>query len=204
MINNGKNNLNRDKVHSLVEVFYQPPFKTFYVNSIDGKTFVKPIGVFVSLGITTSMKVLEDMKNIISETDGYSAVLAEISSEKISNQFLNTLVKTGEVEQYRLTNIDDKFDESKAREELSRLRKLMDPSQDINVLKDYAPKVSRLQDLIDKLTNTNGWNDHMIQREDSGDYRIYHLLVNYDKRDNIEYRIGIFVTIDNSSKDDKL
>ena len=36
MITVTNGNVSRDKIHSLVEVFYQPPFKTFYVNSVDG------------------------------------------------------------------------------------------------------------------------------------------------------------------------
>ena len=104
-INNG--NINRDKVHSLVEVFYQPSFKTFYVNSVDGETFVKPVGVFVSLGITTSLKVLEDIKNIISGSEGYSATLAEIKSKKVAGQFLNTVTCTTGPKQYKITNLSE-------------------------------------------------------------------------------------------------
>ncbi len=193
MATNG--NINRDKIHSLVEVFYQPAFKTFYVNSVDGNTFVKPFGVFVSLGITTSMKVLEDMRNIISSKDEYNAVIAEISSKKIAGQFLNTIKSTSDIKQYKLTEFtSDIMNEEESNKELAKLKEFMDPSQDIEVLKEYAPKISRLQDLIDKLTTTHGWDAHLIQRENDGYYRIFHQYVNYKKEDDIEYRIGIFVT----------
>lgn len=195
MITVTNGNVSRDKIHSLVEVFYQPPFKTFYVNSVDGETFVKPIGVFVSLGITTSLKVLEDIRGIIDETKEYSAVLSEISSKKIAGQFLNTVVKTGNPRQYKITKLSDSIlDEEKAREELQKMKSLMDPSQDLETLKEYAPKISRLQDLIDKLTSTGGWDAHLIQKEDNGEYRIFHQYINYKKEDEVEYRIGIFVT----------
>lgn len=194
-INSG--NINRDKVHSLVEVFYQPSFKTFYVNSVDGETFVKPIGVFVSLGITTSLKVLEDIKNIISGSEGFNAVLAEIKSKKVAGQFLNTVTCTSDPKQYKITELsDDIMNEEESKAELEKMKNLMNPSQDLEVLKEYAPKISRLQDLIDKLTSTHGWDAHLIQREQSGDYRIFHQYINYKREGELEYRVGIFVTED--------
>lgn len=194
-INNG--NINRDKVHSLVEVFYQPSFKTFYVNSVDGETFVKPIGVFVSLGITTSLKVLEDIKNIIAGSEGYKAVLAEIESKKVAGQFLNTVTCTVDPKQYKIENLsEDIMNESESRAELEKMKGMMDPSQDLDILKEYAPKISRLQDLMDKLTSTHGWDAHLIQKEKSGDYRIFHQYINYKKEGDLEYRVGIFVTED--------
>lgn len=194
-INNG--NINRDKVHSLVEVFYQPSFKTFYVNSVDGETFVKPIGVFVSLGITTSLKVLEDIKNIISGSEGFNAALAEIKSKKVAGQFLNTVTCTSDPKQYKITELsDDIMNEEESKAELEKMKNLMNPSQDLEVLKEYAPKIFRLQDLIDKLTSTHGWDAHLIQREQSGDYRIFHQYINYKREGELEYRVGIFVTED--------
>lgn len=194
-INNG--NINRDEVHSLVEVFYQPSFKTFYVNSVDEETFVKPVGVFVSLGITTSLKVLEDIKNIISGSEGYSATLAEIKSKKVAGQFLNTVTCTTGPKQYKITNLsEDIMGEEESKAELERMKNLMNPSQDLDILKEYAPKISRLQDLIDKLTSTHGWDAHLIQKEASGDYRIFHQYINYKKEGELEYRVGIFVTED--------
>lgn len=189
--------INREKIHNLVEVFYQPTFKTFYVNSVDSETFVKPLGVFVSLGITTSMKVLEDIKNIIVNTGGYSAIVAEISSKRVAGQFLNTLIETENPKQYKLTEFDSSImNEEQARAELGRMRELMSPNQDLEILKEYAPKISRLQDLIDKLTSTQGWDAHLIQN-DNGEYRIFHQYVNYKKEDEVEYRVGIYVSEEN-------
>lgn len=186
--------INREKIHDLVEVFYQPTFKTFYINSTNGTTFIKPIGVFVSLGITTSMKVLEDMKEIINSTEEYEACLVEISSKKVAGQFLNTIVNKEEPQQYKLTDFSTNImDEKKSREELERMKGLMNPEQDLGILKTYAPRISRLQDLIDKLTTTDGWDAHLIQNCGEGEYRIFHQYVNYRKEGDIEYRLGIYV-----------
>ena len=186
--------INREKIHDLVEVFYQPTFKTFYINSTNGTTFIKPVGVFVSLGITTSMKVLEDIKSIINSTEEYEATIVEISSKRVAGQFLNTIINRDDPKQYRLTDFsDDIMDEKKSKEKLEEMKNLMSPEQDLEVLRTYAPRISRLQDLIDKLTTTNGWDAHLIQEKDDGEYRIYHQYVNYRKDGDIEYRVGIYV-----------
>ena len=109
---------------------------------------------------------------------------------------MNTVINTGSPHQYKITNFSDQIlDEEKAREELGKMKALMDPSQSLETLREYAPKISRLQDLIDKLTSTNGWDAHLIQKDDEkGEYRIFHQYINYKKENDVEYRVGIFVT----------
>jgi len=184
----------REKINEVVEVFYQQNFKTFYINSIDGKTFVKPVGVFVSLGITTSLKALEDIRSVIANTEGYSAVIAEISSKKVGNQFLNTIINLETPKQYTLDNSGENIlNKEESEEELRKLKEKMNTDEDIMILQKYAPKISKLQDLINKLTTSNGWESHSILK-DGEDYKIYHQNVNYKKEEDIEYRIGIFVS----------
>ena len=189
--------IEKKKIHELVGVFYRPTYKTFYVNSIDGESFIKPIGVFVSLGITTARKVLEDIRDIIQENTDYVAQIAEISSKKVGTQFINTITNISDPQQYRLSDLDPELvlDEEAARKELESMRQLMNPEQDLDILNEYAPKISRLQDLIDKLTTTDGWNSHAIQRvdESEGSYGVFHKLVNYRQEGNKEYRLGIYV-----------
>ena len=187
--------IRRDKIHSLVSVYYQPSFRTFYVNSEDGSTFVKPIGIFVSLGITTSKKTLDDIRTII-ENHGYKTELAEISSVKdsSSDQFLNRLINTGNPDQYLVTDYDKDtiMDKEESMKELNRLKSLLTPDQELNVLKEISPKVSKLIDLINKL-DPDGWDSHYIQKE-GNDYRIFHRYINYKREGDVEYRIGIFVS----------
>ena len=80
--------ISRENIHDLVSIFYRPTFKTFYVNSLDGVNMKKPYGVFVSLGMTTSLETLNNIKDIISDSKDYNAVLAEISSRRVGNQFI--------------------------------------------------------------------------------------------------------------------
>jgi hypothetical protein len=188
--------INRDKVHELVGIFYQPTYKTFYINSSDGKAIsAEPLGVFVSLGITTSKKTLENICEIISSNKEYTAKIVEISSQKLGEQYINTVISSdGFPKQYRLENIpSDTMDKEQSIAELEKMKGLMTPESDLEVLTKYGSRVQRLQYLVDKLNESNGWPTHVIQRCGDSDYRIYHLLVNYVKRDEIEYRIGILV-----------
>ena len=52
-------------LRDIVELFYQPPFKIFNVNSVDGETLVRPFGYFISLGITTSFDILKNIRDLI-------------------------------------------------------------------------------------------------------------------------------------------
>ena len=60
--------IEKTRIQELIKVFYQQPFKIFYVNSEDGENFIKPKGLFISLGITTSMKTIESIGQVISNT----------------------------------------------------------------------------------------------------------------------------------------
>lgn len=198
IINNNphdKKEINREKLHNLVGVIYQPTYKTFYVNSLDGIEVVKPYGIFVSLGITTSKRTMEEVRQQIT-AHGYETSIAEISSIKdgSTGQFINTLMGVKDPVQYPVTDYDPEtvFDKEAAEEELDRLKSLLTVDQDLEILKQTSLKVSKLTDLINKL-NAGGWTNHYIQI-DGNTYRIFHRFVNYKREGEVEYRIGIFVS----------
>ena len=190
--------IDKDSVKDLVGVFYHPPFKIFYINSDDGENFKKPVGVFVSLGITTSPGVIEDIKNIIDSTPEFRAEIVEIQSKKKSGQFMNTIVKrysnSGEISQYLSELKGDLLDREEAFKELEKMKSVMVPDSDYEILREYAPKISRLSELIGKLDESEKWAGHLIQRSDEdGGYKIFHKYVNYKCDGDEEYRIGILV-----------
>lgn len=190
--------INREKIAQIIDIYYQPTHKEFYVNSNDGVNLVKPIGVFVSLGLTTSMKVLEDIRNLISNS-GYKATIVEISSRNIGERFINVLENINSPKQYRLKGLDTDpslMNEEESNKVLSEMKEKLNSNSNVEDLMNLAPKVSKLQDLINKLTVSNGWDSHLIQK-DGDNFRIFHQFVNYKKEGDVEYRVGIFVTSKN-------
>lgn len=182
----------KEKVHQLVEVFYPQPFKTFYINSEDGKTLSQPVGVFVSLGITTSLKVLGNIINAINGSDKFSASLVEIGSVRDEGIFLNYITSKNP-KQYRVDESSlSLLDKKKTILEIEMLQYSVEECCSLEEVQRVGSAVSRLGSLFQKLEETNGWSDHSIQKTDLG-YRIYHLNINYMKKDDIEYRIGILV-----------
>lgn len=168
----------RSKIQDLIEVFYHSPFKIFYINSIDGEKFSKSIGIFVSLGITTSMETLENLKSIILRETSYKAEIAEITSKSHMGQHLNKVINLNP-SQY-LAIPDNSMGRDESVKELDRIL-----NEDKN-FKEY----SKLSGLIKKLDEMSGWENHGITKEP---YQIFHKKVNYKKDGDLEYRIGIYV-----------
>ena len=95
--------VNREAVNELVSIFYQKSkYKLFNVNSTDGEEFTKPLGIFISLGMTTSLKQIQDITSAISRCKGYTARVAELGSIKIGGIYLNYLTGADPIQQYPL------------------------------------------------------------------------------------------------------
>ena len=186
----------RDKIRNIIEIFYRPKFKIFNINSLDGKVFDHLQGVFVSLGITTSMKVMEDITKVINtENNGLKATIVEISSKKVVNQFMNTVINKTGVKQYLIQDFESPglLDKEASLNLLESLRSKLSVEVDLEELKNLTPRISKLATLIQKLDKSQGWDSHMIQEDQEEFYRIFHKFVNYKKVDDLEYRIGIYV-----------
>ena len=66
------------------------------------------------------------------------------------------------------------MNEVEAKELLEMLRaKVSDSEVPVEVLRELAPKVGKLQQIIEKLDNS-GWDRHLIQVDETGDYKIFH------------------------------
>lgn len=189
--------VSREGVNEIVNIFYQKTkYKLFNVNSIDGEEFTKPTGIFVSLGMTTSLKQIQDITSAISRCKGYTARVAELGSIKIGGIYLNYLTKTDSIQQYPLSGEDSSL--MNRDEVLETISKLVDQSKDPEAsqaeLVEISGKLNKLSYLNNQLEESDGWGTHAI-REENGDYKIYHLRLNYkkDPDSNTEYRIGIYV-----------
>lgn len=189
--------VSREEVSELVNIFYhKTKYKLFNVNSVDGEEFTKPLGIFVSLGMTTSLKQIQDITSAISHCKGYTARVAELGSIKIGGIYLNYLTGADPIQQYPLDkgNSEGLMNRDEVLETIS---KLVEQSKDLNTsqteLVEISGKLNRLTYLNNQLEESDGWSTHAIMED--GDYKIYHLRLNYkkDPDSNIEYRIGIFV-----------
>ena len=177
----------KQRIQDLIKVYYHHPFKIFYINSDDGVTFIKPKGLFISLGIITSMSTLEKIrKTIESVYPETSPRLTEIVSKyEESGQYLNTLTQN-EPHPYIISDLPENLmTKEEAEKELGRLRELIKTNSDINLL----ASTQNLQEIIDRIKN---WDEHQVLKT-GGEYKIFHIVSNYKKVDNLEYRIGIFV-----------
>ena len=192
--------VDKDKVRDIVGVFYQAPFKVFNVNTEDGKSFSSITGVFVSLGLTTPLQTLEEIRNILNNTKGHKARLAELKSTRYYGQFLNQITEKSEeeIKPYKLDTPEDSFDERQTEELLAEMINKCKSSQndlnnEIGEITQNILKIKELQNLINS-TPGGGWSDSVIFRKSSGEFKIFRKTSNYHQLDdNINYRIGIYV-----------
>lgn len=189
----------KEKIREIVEVFYQAPFKVFGVNSEDGKSFSKISGVFVSLGLTTPLQTLIEIKNILNNTKGHKARLAELESTKFCGQFLNRITEKseGEIKPYELKSPEDSYDEKQTRELIDNLvNKCKQESEGINIennIGEIIQDIQKIKELQQYLNTSGGWEDSVIVKKEN-DYKIFRKTSNFNQVSNeINYRIGIYV-----------
>jgi len=186
--------ISRQKIHRLVESVYNYTFKVFNVVESTDKPN-KSIGVFVSLGITTQLDTIRSIKDIFDNMKEYSAKVVEIVSEKVGDTYVNTVHEEVNPGQYRLKELpEDLMNREEAVSELEGMKEKINPQNDLDLLVKCVVKVQKLKDLIEKLDESSKWDSHLIQRLGDCDYRIFHLDLNYERRGDLEYRIGILIS----------
>lgn len=186
--------ISRQKIHRLVESVYNYTFKVFNVVESTDKPN-KSVGVFVSLGITTQLDTIRSIKDIFDNMKEYSAKVVEIVSEKVGDTYVNTVHEEVNPEQYRLKELpEDLMNREEAVSELEGMKGKINPQNDLDLLVKCGVKVQKLKDLIEKLDESSKWDSHLIQRLGDCDYRIFHLDLNYERRGDLEYRVGILIS----------
>lgn len=192
-------NLSIKKVQEIVETIYQPTFKVFTVNSKDGIDFSKPIGYFVSLGITTSIDTLKDIRSFLSDQlkgQIEFAKISELLTTKKYGQFMNKIIKAmneDEIYQYDSSLIPENIlGETECNLELNSLKKKINESTEIEEIRSYSNRIGRLSNLVGKIGRKNEWGIKGIIYEND-DYKIFYKKVNFKENDSGMYRIGIFI-----------
>lgn len=190
----------KDKIKEIVSVFYQAPFKVFYVNSEDGETFSvsENTRVFVSLGLSSPHQTLLDIKNIL-KSSGYKARLAELKSVRNGNQFINSITNKEE-DQISMYSLDlpegsyNKKDTEELLESLIKSCKNPDGTIQETGIKDLIKEIQNIKELQLKLNSSNSWDSSAIIRDNNGEYKIFRKNSNFlQMPDDVSYRIGIYV-----------
>lgn len=181
--------INKEKIHDRVEIFYQSPFKTFYINSVDGVEMIKPFGVFVSLGITTSLDMIKKVRDGLAQdaSTNYKTSLVEIVSKSIGGQYLNYVIphEEPEIHQYKVTRFPESVMTLKeAREKMIQLKSEM-----------KLQEAFQIERSINKIESDPVFSDDLVYRSPDGEYRVFCTHLNYtvDPETGYEYRIGIYV-----------
>ena len=187
--------IEKTRIQELIKVFYQQPFKIFYINSLDEETFIKPIGLFISLGLTTPMRTIEGLRDVISNTYPESnPKIVELSSRCVGgDQYLNTITGNLNPEPYVIDEFpENSMTKEEAEEELGKLRNRIKTEKDTKLL----ASTQKLQELIDRLgKGDDGWkNKRIVKLNDDADFKVFHKVSNYKKQGDRELRIGIYVS----------
>lgn len=192
-------NLNIKRVQEAVEIIYQPSFKVFTVNSENGKDFSRPLGYFVSLGITTSFDTIRDVCSFIGDQlkgDIEFSKLCELRTVRKYGQFMNNVTKIEgkeSIDQYdSLYFPDNLLDKRSSSEILNHLKDEMNRCVSIEDIRSYSNKIGRLTYLINKIDKKNEWDSKGIISE-GDEFKVFHKKVNFIEKDEKSLRIGIFV-----------
>lgn len=180
-------------LRDIVELFYHSPFKIFNINSVDGETMIKPLGYFISLGITTSLDQLRLIRDYISRSDyGIEAKLVKICSVKSDKygDYLNTILPTPEDE---ITKYPSPIPNDIQILELQDVANLLREIRAQVQKGDYKSCLfqQKLNDVLDKIGGD--WDSYAVQIKDN-EPGVFHRYINYIKTTNSEYRIGIYAT----------
>jgi hypothetical protein len=195
--------IDKNNVREVVEVFYQAPFKIFSVNSLDGETFTKVDGVFVSLGLTVPIETITEIKGILNKVKGYKARVAELKSTKMINQFLNVLTdkEESEINSYNLDFPENSYNKEGLEELIKSLhlecKEMYSGSEESKIeLEKFGEKLQKIQtlkDLREKMNTVFSWDNSVIFKDSEGNYKVFHKNSNYLEQGNACYRVGIYV-----------
>lgn len=193
-------NLSVKKIQEVVEIIYQPSFKIFTVNSRNGKDFSKPLGYFVSLGITTSIDTIRDVGSFIGDQlkgEIEFSKVCELETVKMYGQFMNTVTKIESsgtsVDQYESPEYPSIYlDKEKSSELLNNLKGEINKCTNIDSIRRYSSRIGRLTYLINKINKKNDWDSKGIS-VDGDDFKIFHRKINFIENEGKSLRVGIYI-----------
>lgn len=191
--------INKDELKKIVELFYQHDFKIFYINSIDGKNFLKPSKAFISLGITTNPKTLQYIANSITLVNkGLKCTLSEIKSiAKGENQYLNSIVQIfdrNDMVQYKQEVPNGALSRTNADGFLENLKVVLEEAKETHGIGSIeALNINKEIEELEALINRYRDSEDIWYYKENNKWTIFHECINYRKKKDGEYRLGIIV-----------
>lgn len=191
--------IDKDELKKIVELFYQHDFKIFYINSTDGKNFLKPSKAFISLGITTNPKTLQYIANSITLVNkGLKCTLSEIKSiAKGENQYLNSIVQIfdrNDMVQYKQEVPNGALSRTDVDGFLENLKVVLEETKETHGIGSIeALNINKEIEELEALVNRYRDSEDIWYYKDNNKWTIFHECINYRKKKDGEYRLGIIV-----------
>lgn len=201
--------MNRDSISKIVDGIYPSSYRVFTVNSWDRYTLAKkPIGLFVSLGITTSIATIRKVLNEIARSYP-NTFMSELESRFINGMYVNYVSRIDDnIDQYSSMGSEcwRSMNENDLNDKIKELKnKIVESGDDVDLVMNYSSKISAISKVLNKFLNgTYNWNDFTVNIIDTDtEFRVASLnkKINFiqesEERDGkpitVYKRIGIFV-----------
>ena len=203
---------NRIEVVRVVDSCYSNSYKVFTINSKNGYELGRSIGLFVSLGITTSLATMTSVMNSLKEVFREDINISEIESRLVNGRYLNAVLNENVTYQYDSGSYSTGkvISEKESYELLRKLISKISVESDIKELSKELSKAEKLSRILDKFrTGTLNWNEYLIYLIDSDSeftISVVSNLVNYTQYKEtinnslvtVHKRIGILIKYRNN------
>lgn len=160
--------INKELVTRVVDNCYSSCYKIFSINSKDGVHINRSTGLFVSLGITTSVNTMRKIKTDLSNQFDTNISIAEIESRLINGRYSNVVTKTSGVEQYDSGALEcgEKLGKDDIDKVVSDLKsKLIESKDCTEKVLEYSRRLSKVSKLLSKLNSgdsLSNWDNMSI------------------------------------------
>ena len=189
--------MTKQEIESTVSLFYPATVKVYYVNSSKGVELTPPYErIFVSLGITTSIKMLEEVRNNLDSVSYLKATLATLHTIRTdSGRYCNEIIKIGDYTK------DDQYSATKLSG--GEFEKILDRAASFDMYdellhSEQVEVANELKTMIEHFDEKDCWDEMAVVFdifEGIPFVKPFHRYINYhmDPSTKSEYRIGILV-----------
>lgn len=190
--------MTKQEIETTVSLFYPSAVKVYYINSSNGHELKPPFKyMFVSLGITSSIKTLYDLRDTLNKISYIKASLSTISTRRNeTGRYFNEVIKVGDYskeDQYRAAELDNP----------GEFGKVLDKEASEGMCEEltrsgHLDQVQRLREIMAYIDEKECWSDMLVLFnivDGVPTVEPLHQKVNYmlDPKTGIEYRIGILI-----------